>query len=86
MLPTCRRHVVPTQDVAPILARWVRVADTRFKMSGPFVSATADTNFSRQNPSAYVETYEWYVSYIRTLKLETLVFRCRIMWLRGLQH
>ncbi len=74
MLPSCRRHVVPTQDVAPILARWVRVADTRFKMSGPFVSATADTNFSRQNPSAYVETYVWYVSYICTLKLKTRHF------------
>jgi hypothetical protein len=46
----------------------------KFKMLGPFVSATADTNFSLQNPSAYVETYVWYVSYIRTLKLETLVF------------
>ncbi len=74
MLPTCQRHVVPTQDVAPILARWVRVADTRFKMSGPFVSATADTNFSRQNPSTYVETYRWYVCYIRTLKYPTTIF------------
>ncbi len=74
MSPTCRQHVVPTQDVAPILARWVRVANTRFKMSGPFVSAIADTNFSRQNPSAYVETYVWYVSYICTLKLETRHF------------
>jgi hypothetical protein len=74
MSPTCRRHVDLTQDVAPILARWVRVADTRFKMSGPFVSATADTKFYRQNPIAYVETYELYVSYIRTLKLKTLVF------------
>ncbi len=80
MLPTCWRHVVPTQDVAPILARWVRVADTRFKMLGPFVSATADTNFSCQNPSAYVETYVWYVSYICTLKLETLVFLLRERW------
>jgi hypothetical protein len=74
MLPTCQQHVVPTQDNAPILARWVRVADTRFKMLGPFVPVTADTNFSRENPSAYVETYVWYVSYIRTLKLKTLVF------------
>jgi hypothetical protein len=28
--------------------------------------------FFRQNPSAYVETYKWYVSYIRTLKLKTV--------------
>jgi ribosomal protein S13 len=33
------------QRVASILARVVRVANTGFKISWPFVSATADTNF-----------------------------------------
>ena len=36
----CRRHVATR--VAPILARWVRVADTIFSMSWQFVSARAD--------------------------------------------
>ena len=31
-----------TQRVTPILAQWVRVADTKFKMSWQFVSAFAD--------------------------------------------
>jgi hypothetical protein len=39
MSPTCRQHVVMTQDFAPILARWAGVADTKLKMSGPFVLA-----------------------------------------------
>ncbi len=36
------RHVGTTWHVAPILARWVRVADTTLKMSWQFVSAWAD--------------------------------------------
>ncbi len=36
------RHVGITWHVAPILARWVRVADTILKMSWQFVSAFAD--------------------------------------------
>ncbi len=47
MLLTCQQHVVTTQDVAPILARWARVANTKLKMSGPFVSALADILISR---------------------------------------
>ncbi len=39
MSPTCRDMLAMTQRVAPILARWVRVADTKFKMSWQFVSA-----------------------------------------------
>ncbi len=39
----CRQHVATCRhDVAPILARWVRVADTTLKMSWQFVSAWAD--------------------------------------------
>ena len=74
MLPTCRRHVVTTQRVAPILAKGVRVADTGFKMLWPFVLATADTIFSPQNPSAYVETYLWYVSYIKYVLVTILYY------------
>jgi hypothetical protein len=46
MSPTCWRHVVTTQDFVQILARWVRVADTKSMMSGPFVSACADIEIS----------------------------------------
>jgi hypothetical protein len=48
-------HVATTRRVAPILARWVRVADTKLKMSWQFVSARA--NISQIFPSAYVEIY-----------------------------
>ena len=41
-LPTCRDMSPTTHRVAPILARWVRVADTIFSMSWQFVSARAD--------------------------------------------
>jgi len=44
-----------TQRVAPILARWVCVADTKLKMSWQFVSARADIYQIFQ--SAYVEIY-----------------------------
>ena len=39
MSPTCRAMSATTLRVAPILARWVRVADTKLKMSWQFVSA-----------------------------------------------
>jgi hypothetical protein len=49
------RHVGTTRRVAPILARWVHVADTKLKMLWQFVSARA--NISQIFPSAYVEIY-----------------------------
>jgi len=42
MSPTCRNMSPTTHRVAPILAKWVRVADTIFSMSWQFVSAQAD--------------------------------------------
>jgi len=44
-----------TQCAAPIFARWVRVADTKLKMSWQFVSARAD--IYQIFGSAYVEIY-----------------------------
>jgi hypothetical protein len=35
MLPTCQPHVIPTQDITPILARWVHVANTKMIMLAP---------------------------------------------------
>ena len=55
MLPTCRDMSAKTRRVAPILARWVRVADTKLKMSWQFVSARAD--IYQIFRSAYVEIY-----------------------------
>jgi hypothetical protein len=55
MSPTCRNMAATTQRVAPILARWVRVADTKFKMSWQFVSARADILPNFWN--SYVEIY-----------------------------
>ncbi len=55
MLPTCRDMSAKTRRVAPILARWVRVADTKLKMSWQFVSARA--NIYQIFRSAYVELY-----------------------------
>ena len=49
------RHVGTTWHVAPILARWVRVADTTLKMSWQFVLAWADIYQIFQ--SEYVEIY-----------------------------
>jgi hypothetical protein len=49
------RHVGTTWHVAPILARWVCVADTTLKMSWQFVLAWAD--IYQIFPSAYVEIY-----------------------------
>jgi hypothetical protein len=50
MLPTCRDMSATTRRVAPILVRWVRVADTKL-----FVSARA--NIYQIFRSAYVEIY-----------------------------
>ncbi len=55
MLPTCRDMSAMTQRVTPILARWVRVADKKFKMSWQFVSARADILPNFRN--SYVEIY-----------------------------
>jgi hypothetical protein len=55
MSPTCRDMSATTQRVAPILARWVCVADTKFKISWQFVSARADILPNFRN--SYVETY-----------------------------
>jgi hypothetical protein len=55
MSPTCRDVSATTQRVAPILARWVHVADTKFKMSWQFVSARADILPNFWN--SYVEIY-----------------------------
>jgi hypothetical protein len=55
MSPTCRDMSAKTRRVAPILARWVRVADTKLKMSWQFVSARAD--IYQIFRSAYVEIY-----------------------------
>ncbi len=55
MLPTCRDMSATTQRVAPIVARWVRVADTKLKMLWQFVSAQAD--IYQIFWSAYVEIY-----------------------------
>ncbi len=69
MLPTCRWRVVTTQDFAPILARWAGVANTKLKMSGPFVSAWADILISRQKPDqpkCVCRNILWYGSYIHT--------------------
>ena len=55
MLPTCRDMSATTQRVTPILARWVCVADTKFKMSWQFVSARADILPNFWN--SYVEIY-----------------------------
>ena len=64
MSPTCRDMSATTQRVAPILARWVRVADTKFKMSWQFVSARADILSNFRN--SYVEIYYMVLEYIRT--------------------
>ena len=63
MLPTC--HDI----VAPILARWVRVADTKLKMSWQFVSARAD--IFQIFRSAYVEIY--YGMGVHTHRYSTLI-------------
>jgi len=42
MLLTCRDMSATTQRVAPILARWVHVVDTKLKISWQFVSARAN--------------------------------------------
>jgi hypothetical protein len=55
MSPTCRDMSATTQRVAPILARWVHVADTKFKMSWQFVLARADILPNFRN--SYVEKY-----------------------------
>ena len=55
MSPTCRDMSATTRRVALILARWVRVADTKLKMSWQFVSARAD--IYQIFRSAYVEIY-----------------------------
>ena len=55
MSPTCRDMSPTTHRVAPILARWVRVADTIFSMSWEFVSARADIYLIFRN--SYVEIY-----------------------------
>ena len=49
------QHVGTTRRVAPILARWVPVADTKLKMPWQFVLAR--DNISQIFPSAYVEIY-----------------------------
>ncbi len=92
MLPTCRRHVVTAQDFAPILARWVGVADTKLKMSGPFVSAWADILISRQKPDqpkCVCRNILWYGSYICTdthPHALNALFWCLVSWLSCLQH
>jgi hypothetical protein len=55
MSPTCRDMSATTQRVAPVLARWVCVADTKFKMSWQFVSARADILPKFRN--SYVEIF-----------------------------
>jgi hypothetical protein len=55
MSPTCCDMSATTQRVAPIVARWVRVADTKLKMLWQFVSARAD--IYQIFRSAYVEIY-----------------------------
>ena len=55
MLPTCRDMLATTRCVASILARWVRVADTKLKMLWQFVSARADVYQIFR--SVYVEIY-----------------------------
>jgi hypothetical protein len=70
MSPTCRDMSATTQRVAPILARWVRVADTKFKMSWQFVSARADILPNFRN--SYVETY-YYGMGVHTHRYPTLI-------------
>jgi len=55
MSPTCCDMSAMTHHVAPILARCVRVADTKLKMSWQFVSARA--GIYQIFRSAYVEIY-----------------------------
>ena len=55
MLPTCRDMSAKTRRVAPILARWVLVADTKLKMLWQFVSARA--GIYQIFRSTYVEIY-----------------------------
>jgi hypothetical protein len=69
MSPTCRDMSATTQRVAPILARWVRVADTKFKMSWQFVSARANILLNFRN--SCVEIYYMVLEYIRT---DTVMF------------
>ena len=69
------QHVGITWHVAPILARWVREADTTLKMLWQFVSAWADIYQIFQ--SAYVEIYDGMGvhthRYYRTHMLSTLI-------------
>jgi hypothetical protein len=69
------RHVGTTRRVAPILARWVPVADTKLKMAWQFVSARAD--IYQIFRSAYVEIYYGMGvhmhRYYRTHMLSTLI-------------
>ena len=71
MSPTCRDVSATTQRVAPILARWVRVADTKYKMSWQFVSARANILPNFRN--SYVEIYYMVWEYIHTAHLSTLI-------------
>ena len=75
----CRRHVATyvgtTRRVAPILARWVPVADSKLKMAWQFVLAQAD--IYQIFRSAYVEIYYGMGvhthRYYRTHMLSTLI-------------
>ena len=69
MSPTCRDMSARHDCVAPILARWVRVADTKLKMSWQFVSAQAD--IYQIFRSAYVEIY--YGMGVHTHRYPTLI-------------
>jgi hypothetical protein len=75
MSPTCRDMSAKTRRVAPILARWVRVADTKLKMSWQFVSARAD--IYQIFRSAYVEIY--YGMGVHTHRYYRTSQRCHVL-------
>jgi hypothetical protein len=68
---TCRDMLGTTRRVAPILARWVRVADTKLKMSWQFVGSSRHLpDYPKcvcRNILWYGSTYAQILSHLSTL-------------------